>query len=118
MLMAITAEIRIGEARVAVNRYGEHVAAVVEDVLLPVAVVIVDVQDRRPPELGKVVRGHRGVAEIAEPAEYPTPGMVARRAGPRLSHAAAAQHLVGGRPGAVDPVQIGSASGRERGCPY
>src|SRR3546814_12943402 len=46
MRMAITAEIRIGEARVAVNRYGEHVAAIVEAVLLPVPVVVVAV-DRK-----------------------------------------------------------------------
>src|SRR3546814_13130714 len=98
MLMAITAEIRIGEARVAVNRYGEHVAAIVEDVLLPVPVVVVDVQDRHPPELAEVLRGHRGVAEIAEPADCTPLGMVARRPGERIGDPAAAQPIDRGGP--------------------
>ena len=45
-LVAEAGEIRIGEARMAVDRDGEHVGAVIEDLLLAVAVVIVDVEDR------------------------------------------------------------------------
>ena len=44
-LVAEAGEIGIGEARMAVDRDGEHVGARVEDLLLAVAVVIVDVED-------------------------------------------------------------------------
>ena len=47
-LVAEAGEVRIGEARMAVDRDGQHVGARVEDLLLAVAMVIVDVEDGDP----------------------------------------------------------------------
>lgn len=67
----IPAEIRVGEAGVAVQGYGEHVRAVEEDVLGAVAMMVVDVQHRHPPVPAQALsRRGRGV-EIAEPSENP-----------------------------------------------
>ena len=64
----------------AVDRDGQDVGAVVEDVLGAVAVVVVDVEDGdlAPSSLDEVLRGDRAVAEVAEAAVGVALGVVAR----------------------------------------
>src|SRR4030095_14686116 len=52
----------------AVDRDGEHVGAVVEDLLLAVAVMVVDVEDRHPAVSRKKIGRDRAGAEIKEAA--------------------------------------------------
>src|SRR3546814_2833507 len=47
-LGAEAGEVGVGEGRRAVDRHRQHVVALVEDVLLSVAVVIVDIENRHP----------------------------------------------------------------------
>ena len=73
-------EIRVGEVGMAVDRDGQDVGAVVEDVLGAVAVVVVDVEHgdlRRA--VGEVLGGDRAVAEVAEAAVGVALGVVAGR---------------------------------------
>src|SRR5690606_38027263 len=62
-------EIRIGERGIDVDRNGEHVGAIVEDLLLTVAVVIVDVEDGDLAVLAEVLGRDRTAVEIAESTE-------------------------------------------------
>ncbi len=58
---------RIGETRIGVDRAEEHVVAAIEDRLRAVAVVIVDVEDRRThPWIGEPLRRDRDVVQIAD----------------------------------------------------
>ena len=81
-LVAEAGEIRIGEAGMAVDRHGQHVGAVIEDLLLAVAVVIVDVEDRHAAIARQEVGGDGAVVEIAEAAEGARLGVMARAAAP------------------------------------
>src|SRR5262249_32081703 len=78
-LVAETREIGIGEARMAMDRHGQYVGTIIEDLLLAVAVVIVDVEDRDLAVARQQVRGDGAVVEIAEAAEGACLGMMARR---------------------------------------
>jgi hypothetical protein len=93
---------------VAVDRHRQHVVALVEDVLLAVAVVVVDVQDRHLAVVRQEVGGDGGVVEVAEAAEAAALGVVARRAHQGIGQGRAVQHLLGGGERAVD----GAAGGR------
>ena len=74
-------EIGVGEVRVAVDRDGQDVGSFPEDILGPVAVVVIDVEDRHGSvELGpEILGGDRAVAEVAEAAVRVTLGVVAGR---------------------------------------
>src|SRR5262245_43284019 len=76
-LVAEAGEIGIGEARMTVDRHGEHVGARVEDFLLAVAVVIVDVEDGDTAVARQHVGGDRRIVEITEAAESARLGVVA-----------------------------------------
>src|SRR5215813_13642351 len=78
-LVAETREIGIGEARMAMDRHGQYVGTIIEDLLLAVAVVIVDVEDRDLAVARQQIRGDGAVVEIAEAAEGACLGMMARR---------------------------------------
>ena len=101
-LVAEAGEIGIGEARMAVDRDGEHVGAGVEDLLLAVAVVIVDVEDGDAAVAREQVGGDRRVVEIAEAAEGARLGVVAGRAHQSVSEVGALQHLLRRGQRAVD----------------
>src|SRR5262249_20692165 len=77
-LVAEAREIWVGEAWMAVDRHGQHVGTVIEDLLLAVAVVIVDVEDRDLAVARQKVRGDGAVIEVAEAAEGARLGVVAR----------------------------------------
>ena len=79
-LVAEAGEIGIGEARMAVDRHGEHVGARIEDLLLAVAVVIVDVEDGDAAVARQQIGGDRRIVEIAEAAEGTRLGVMAGRA--------------------------------------
>src|SRR5690606_3666118 len=84
-LLAEAAEIGIGEAGMAMNRHGQDVGTRVENLLLPIAVMIVDVENRNPAVTAHVIGRDRGVAKIAEAAERAVLGMVAGGAGECVS---------------------------------
>src|SRR3546814_17220171 len=63
-LGAEAGEVGVGEGRRAVDRHRQHVVALVEDVLLSVAVVIVDIENRHPAIVRQEVGGDRGIAEV------------------------------------------------------
>src|SRR5262249_9689694 len=77
-LVAEAGEIGIGEARMAVDRDGQHVGTIVEDLLLPVTVVIVDIEDRDLAVARQEVGGDGAVVEVAETAKGARLGVVAR----------------------------------------
>src|SRR5690606_19185476 len=79
-LVLVAREVRIGRARMTVDRDGQHVGAVVEDVLRAVAVVIVDVEHGDAAALAQPMRGGGRTVEIAEAAEAGALGVMARRA--------------------------------------
>ena len=93
-LVAKAGEIGIGEARMAVDRDGEHVGARIEDLLLAVAVVIVDVEDGDAPVARQHVGGDRRIVEIAEAAEGARLGVMAWRAHQSVGEVGALEHLL------------------------
>ena len=93
-LVAKAGEIGIGEARMTVDRHGEHVRARIEDLLLAVAVVIVDVEDGDATVARQQIGGDGAVVEIAEAAEGARLGVMARRAHQRVSEVGALKHLL------------------------
>src|SRR5258706_10793076 len=75
---------RIGETRIAVQRGEEHVGAAIENTLRTVAVMIVDVEYRRPESaVGQPLRCDGDVVEIAVAAEHVGARMVTGRASER-----------------------------------
>ncbi len=72
----------------AVNRDREDVAALPEDILLAVAVVIVEVEDRDAGGFRKFLGGDGRVAEVAESPEGPVLGVVPRRPDESVGEAA------------------------------
>src|SRR5438105_8179168 len=89
---------RILGDRVAVDRGGEHVVALVEDALRAVAMVVVDVDDRhaRGARVAQGLCGEGRVVEKAVAAEEVGAGVVARRAGERQRRAGTGRHGAGG----------------------
>ena len=69
-------EVRIGKIGITMNRDRQDVGTIVEDVLLSVAVVIVDIEDGDLAVRTEIVRTDGGVAEIAESAERSPFGMM------------------------------------------
>ncbi len=63
----------------AVNGYGEHVVPIIEYLLLPVPMVMVDVEDGNPPVPAQIMRRHGSGVEVTEPSERTHLSMVARR---------------------------------------
>ena len=88
----------------------EDVASRVEDLLRAVAVVRVDVDDRDAPDaaIAQVLRGDRGIVEIAGTAVEVGADVVTGRAHRRVRGSRASEHEVAGRERAVD----GDACGR------
>ena len=86
----------------AVDGDGEHVGAVIEDLLLAVAVVVVDVEDGDAAIAGEQVRRDRRVVEIAEAAEGARLGVVARRPHQGIGEPRPFQHLLRRGQRAVD----------------
>jgi len=71
------------------QRHHQHVRRVIEDRLRAVAVVHVDIEDRRRPARGDdPLRGDRGVVEVAEAAGMSAGRMVARRPRQRVGSVA------------------------------
>src|SRR5690606_38747951 len=68
-LLAEPAELGIGDAGMAMNRHGQDGGAGVETLLLPMAVIIVDVESRNPAVTAHVIGRDGGAAKIAEAAE-------------------------------------------------
>ena len=97
--VGVTGEIRKGPGRVGVQRDIQDVAPLPEDLLRPVAVVVVDVQDRHPTgALPNEVLGHdRGVVEKAVAAVHRPRGVVARRATQRVGELLACEHEIRSR---------------------
>ena len=81
-LVGMAPEERIVGRRIGVDRGEEDVAALVENVLGAVAVMIVDVEDRdrAVPAATRRLGGDRGIVEVAIAAEIIAPGMMAGRA--------------------------------------
>ena len=86
----------------AVDRDGEHVGARIEDLLLAVAVVIVDVEHGDAAVARQQIGGDRRIVEIAEAAEGARLGVMAGRAHQSISEVGAFQHLLGGSQRAID----------------
>src|SRR5262249_33130234 len=112
-LVAEAGEIGIGEARVTVDRYGKHIGPDVENLLLAVAVVIVDVENGDPAVAGQEVGSDRTVVEIAEAAEGACLGMMPRRAYQGIGEVGALEHLfrcgecaIDGRAGGEIGIQV------------
>jgi hypothetical protein len=79
LLVGEPAEIGIGQGRMGVDREGQDVAPPIEDHLVPVPVVVVQVQDRHGPELAQVLGRGGGVVEITEAPEGAGLCVVSRR---------------------------------------
>ena len=90
---------RVGARRVAVERHVLHVVTVVEDLLRPVAVVVVDVEHRhlRAGGAGDPVRGDRRVVEEAVAAVHRRAGVVTRRPAQAVRRRGAVEHELRGR---------------------
>jgi hypothetical protein len=73
------AEKRIGKPRMAMDGNSQDVVPSVKDILVSVAMMIIDVQDRYFAIAAEIGRGDRCRIEITESAERPALGMVARR---------------------------------------
>src|SRR4030042_6601672 len=72
--VAESGEIGIGVIGVTVNGYGTDIVPLVKNVLLAIAVVEVDVEDRHPAPPGEILRGDSIVVEMSELAErFPLP---------------------------------------------
>ena len=74
-----TAEVRIREAGMSVYGYGEHIGAGVEYLLLPVAVMVVDIKHGNLAVGAEILGSDSRRVEIAEPAECAGLGVMARR---------------------------------------
>lgn len=64
-----SAEIRISKPRMAVDRYGQHVAPFIEYLLLAIAVVIIDIEHGDLSIATQKLRRHGGIIEIAKSPE-------------------------------------------------
>ncbi len=94
LLLFKSGEIGIRKGGMPVNGKGEHIASAVEDLLLPVAVMIVYVEDGHPSAATKVMGCYRAVVEVTEPAEDRPLSMVARRPGKDIGIPCSCQQFV------------------------
>ena len=71
------------------NRYGQDIRSAIENILLPVSVMIVDIQNRHPAVGAQIIRRRRAVVEVTKPAETSPLRVVAGRTNQRVGYAAA-----------------------------
>ncbi len=95
------------------QRGKEHIAAIVENRLRAIAVMIIDIEDRHAlhAPIAQILRRDRRIVQIAEPRHRPRPGMVPRRPAQRERSLRPIDHRP--RPGQRD---IGAGAHR-RPCP-
>ena len=86
----------------AVDRDRQHVRPLVEDVLLAVAVMVVDVEHGDFAERRQVMGRDGRVVEVAEAAEGLALGVMAGRADERIGDASAGEQLLGSGQRAID----------------
>jgi len=117
-LVGEPAEVGVGETGVAVYRYRQNVGPLVEDLLRPVSVVIVDIEDRQPSVGAEKVRRHGGGIEVAEAPEGAPLRVVSRRAYQGIGETVALQDRLGRRQRAVNGAlgcQVGVLVQRREG---
>src|SRR6266851_482982 len=96
-LVGIADEERVVVAGIGMQRDEEHVGPLVEDALRAVAVMDVDIEDGDAAEReAQMLRGDRGVVEIAEAAGLVGIGVMAGRAAEPIGGARPAEHQRGG----------------------
>ena len=94
-------KIGIGKARVTVQGNGEHIGALVKNILLAVAMMVIDIQYGDFAVVAEILGSNSIVIEIAEAPEGPVFGMVARRPDQGIGKPPAVQYLPGRGKGTV-----------------
>src|SRR5439155_5372594 len=103
-LRGMTGEVRIGAERITVERYVQHLGATIEDLLGPVAVMVVEVENgyTGPRLLHEMFGCDGGVVEETETPIHRMSSMVAGRSAETIDNVLTSQHQVGGGQGDVN----------------
>ena len=86
----------------AVDRYGQYICTVVENVLGPISVVVIQIQHCHFSVCTQILSGNRGRIEIAESPKGAVLGVVPGWAYQSVSEAIPFEDLLGGGQGAVN----------------